>query len=154
MHIVKYAIFEEKHRQKEGANRNSENRVGFTLRIGCRPPDGFAGRCRGKRRPKKREKGALLRNITFYGFRWTCARRRFRPNRPNGTFGGTWETSLFRRGPKGRPRHPNGAKRRAQGPQKTPKSHRKGRLWGPKWTQREAKAPKLTHKTSQKSSQS
>ena len=53
-------------------------------------------------------------------------------------------------GPQGRPRHQNGTKKRAQGPQKTPKSHQKWRLWRLKWTQREATAPKRIQKTSQK----
>ena len=57
-------------------------------------------------------------------------------------------------GPQGRPRHQNGTKKRAQGPQKTPTSHPKGRPWGPKRTKREAQAPKRTQKMSQKSSQS
>ena len=80
-------------------------------------------------------------------------------------------------GPQGRPRHQNGAKKRAQASQKMPKSHPKGRLWGPKCppgrpghpkrrrkvvtefkssqksSKREAQRPTFTQKTSQKSSQ-
>ena len=101
-----------------------------------------------------------MQNKTFKGFLKPCRIKNIQ-QKPSKWVPFSFRNVVFfiifalgdQNGPKGRPRHQNGAKKRAQGPQKTPTSHQKGRLWGPKRTKREAKAPSRTQKTSQQSSQ-